>query len=355
MEEVHRAVDDVLALDGPSALQYGRTEGYAPLREWVCGHLAATAGLAVPAEQVLITTGSQQGLDLIGRVLVDPGDVVLVENPAYVGAVQAFRSRGAEVVGLPSDEEGIRADDLSRLLGSTARRPKFLYLVPNFQNPAGTTMSAARRREVAKIAARHGIPVVEDDPYGQLRYSGDPLPSVASSPEAGAWLYLGTSSKILAPGLRVAWMAVPDRRLYDRLVTAKQASDLHTSSFTQRVAARFLSRPGALDGHLARLKRAYALRRDAMQSSLVRHLPPGCGWRRPEGGLFFWVRLPSHVDTVELLGLSARRKVAFVPGAPFWIGEPVTNTLRLNFSNASEDRIAEGVARLGKAAAHLAG
>ncbi len=356
IEDVRRAADDVLTADGAAALQYGLTEGHLPLRQWVCAHLRGAAGLRVLPEQVLITTGSQQALDLIGKVLIDPGDIVAVENPAYVGALQAFRAYEADVVGLPADGEGIRPDELSRLFRSASRHPKFLYLVPNFRrNPTGTSTSADRRREIARIAARHGVPIVEDDPYGDLRYSGDDVPALAARPEARDWLYLGTSSKILAPGLRVAWMVAPDPKLRERLVTAKQATDLHTSSFTQRLACGFLSRPGALAAHLARLRHAYAGRRDAMLAALPRHLPPGCAWSRPDGGLFLWVRMPEQIDTAELLRICSAEKIAFVPGAPFWVGRPVTNTLRLNFSNASEERIAEGIARLGRAAASMLG
>jgi len=355
IEDVRRAADEVLTRDGAAALQYGLTEGHLPLRQWVCGHLRGVAGLKVSPEQVLITTGSQQALDLIGKVLIDPGDIVAVENPAYVGALQAFRAYEADVIGLPADEEGIRPDELGRLFRNASRRPKFLYLVSNFQNPTGTSTSGDRRREIARIAAQHGVPVVEDDPYGELRYSGDSVPALASLPEARHWLYLGTSSKILAPGLRVAWMVVPDAKLHERLVTAKQATDLHTSSFTQRLTFGFLSRPGALAAHLARLRRAYAGRRDAMLAALPRHLPPGCEWSRPDGGLSLWVRMPEKIDTVELLRICSAGKIAFVPGAPFWAGRAVTNTLRLNFSNASEVRIEEGIARLGRAAASMLG
>ena len=348
LEGVRRAVEAVLARDGRAALQYGVTEGCLALREWVAGHLSSS-GIKTSPDEVLITTGSQQALDLIGKVLLDPGDLVLVENPAYVGALQAFRAYEAEVVGLPADAEGIRIDALRDFLRSAPRKPKFIYLVPNFQNPTGTSTSGERRREIARVAARAGIPIVEDDPYGQLRYSGEDVPALVAFPEAADWIYLGTSSKILAPGLRVAWMVVADPRLRERLVTAKQATDLHTSSLTQRIAAAFLSQPGALDFHLARLRSAYVRRRDAMLAALARHLPSGSEWSRPDGGLFLWVRLPEPIDTVELLAIAARRKIAFVPGAPFWVGRPVTNTLRLNFSNASEERIAEGIARLGRA------
>jgi 2-aminoadipate transaminase len=351
LSAVARAAQATLARDGDAALQYGPTAGFAPLREWVCAHVRSTAGLQATPSQVLITTGSQQGLDLAAKVLLDPGDTVLVENPAYLGALQAFRAYEANLVGLASDADGLRPDSLRAYLLRAARRPKLLYLVPNFQNPTGVSLSAARRPEVAAIAAEFGVPIAEDDPYGCLRYAGAPLPAVTSLPEAAPGLYLGTSSKILAPGLRVAWLIVSDPALYERLVTVKQTCDLHTSSFTQRLVWSYVSQPGILEDHVSRLCRAYAERRDAMLTALDRHLPPGCRWTRPEGGLFLWVELPAGIDTVALLREAVRREVAFVPGESFWVGPAARPTLRLNFSHAAPDRIAEGVRRLAAAIA----
>jgi 2-aminoadipate transaminase len=298
--------------------------------------------------QVLLINGSQQGLDLVGKVLLDPGDTVLVENPSYLGALQAFASYEGRPVGIASDEHGIVPAELRRALENPGRRPKFLYLIPNFQNPTGTSLSAGRRVEVAALAAAHHVPVIEDDPYGQLRYSGAPAPALSALPGGHGRIYLGTLSKILAPGLRLAWLIAPDRALYDQLVTAKQAADLHTSSFTQRLAWRYLCQPGALSAHLATLRQTYGRRRDAMLRALERHLPAGCRWTRPDGGLFLWVDMPPAIDTTVLLAEAMAQKVAFVPGEPFWVGRTVRNTLRLNFSNATEERIEEGVRRLGE-------
>jgi 2-aminoadipate transaminase len=346
IEGVRAAAEEVLREDGPGSMQYGITEGYLPLRQWVCEHLGRTIGLPASPDQVLVTNGSQQGLDLLGKVLIDPGDVVLVENPAYLGALQAFQVYEARIIGLPADDAGPRIDELRRVLKTSRRRPKFLYLIPNFQNPTGTSTSTRRRAEIGALAADFGLPVIEDDPYGRLRYEGHASPALSAQPGIPGGVYLGTSSKILAPGLRVAWMVVPNRALYERLVTAKQAADLHTSSFTQRLVWQYVRHTTALDAHLVRLRTVYARRRDVMLSALDRHLPDGCEWTRPEGGLFLWVRLPGEIDTMELLRASARRKVAFVPGQPFWVGPPVRNTLRLNFSNSTEARIEEGVRRL---------
>lgn len=348
VEAVARAAQAVLSADGPAALQYGVTEGYLPLREWVCAHLSASVALSVSPDDILITHGSQQALDLIAKVLLDPGDLVVTENPAYLGALQVFQSYEARVAGLSSDEHGLRPDALRAFLETSPVRPKLLYLIPNYQNPTGVTLPAARRAEIVRIAAQHGVPVLEDDPYGALRFSGDALPALATFSGARDCLYLGTSSKILAPGLRVAWLVVTDRALREKLTAAKQAADLHTSSFTQRLVHHYVSQPGALDSHVATLRGVYARRREVMLAALERHLPEGCSWTRPAGGLFLWVTLPALIDTSELLPVAAREKIAFVPGAPFWVGEPVRNTLRLNFSNASESATREGIARLGR-------
>jgi 2-aminoadipate transaminase len=349
VEGILRATEETLREDGAGAMQYGLAEGYLPLREWACAHLAETVGLRTSPDRVLITQGSQQGLDLVGKVLLDPGDTVLVENPCYLGALQAFESYEARPLGVSADENGILPEELRRVLESAGPRPKFLYLIPNFHNPTGTSLSAGRRKEVAALAAEFGVPVIEDDPYGSMRYSGAPLSAVSALPGAHDWLYLGTMSKVLCPGLRIAWLVAPDRALYERLVSAKQAADLQTSSFTQRAAWRYVRQPGALGAHLAGLQTAYGRRRDAMLQALGRHLPDGCRWTRPDGGLFIWVEVPSTIDTVRLLARAMEQKVAFVPGAPFWVGEARRNTLRLNFTNASEERIEAGIRRLGEA------
>lgn len=347
VDAVARSAQVVLAADGRSALQYDVTEGHPPLRAWISGHLRATVGLSASPDEILVTHGSQQALDLVAKVLLDPGDLVLTENPAYLGALQAFRAYEARAAGIESDEQGLRPDALSAFLAAAPVLPKLLYLIPNYQNPTGATMPASRRAEVARIAARHRVPVLEDDPYGALRFHGDALPALAALPGARDCLYLGTSSKILAPGMRVAWLVVKDPALREKIVSAKQASDLHTSSFTQRVVHHFVSQPGALESHVATLRAVYARRRETMLAALARELPAGCTWTRPDGGLFLWVTLPPRIDATELLREASARDVAFVPGAPFWVGEPARNTLRLNFSNASESAIREGVARLG--------
>ncbi len=346
VDDVRASAEAVLAADGRAALQYGLTEGHPPLREWIAAHLAETVGLRARADELLVTHGSQQGLDLVSRVLLDPGDIVLTENPAYLGALQVFQAYEATPVGLPCDEQGLVPSALAEWLERSPRRPKFLYLIPNYQNPTGVRLAAGRRSEVAAIAARHGVPILEDDPYGRLRYSGEEAPAIASEPGAST-IYLGSTSKILAPGLRVAWLHTADAGLRAKLTVAKQASDLHTSSFTQRLVTHYLSKPALFDAHLARLREVYGRRRDLMLAALARELPAGCAWTKPQGGLFLWVTLPAGWNATELFAEAAAAKVAFVPGDSFWVGEPRKNTLRLNFSNATEAGIETGVSRLG--------
>lgn len=347
VESAMMAAAVVLGGDGAAALQYSTTEGHRPLREWVTRHLVDWVGLSADPGQVVITHGSQQGLDLLGKVLLDPGDVVLTENPAYLGALQAFGAYEAHIVGVTSDASGIQPEALREAIARAPRRPKFLYLIPNFQNPTGTSLSAERRGEVMRIAAEQGLLVVEDDPYGRLRFEGLPQPAMVASHTGAPWVYLGTTSKILAPGLRVAWLVSSERALIEKVVTAKQGTDLHTSTFTQRLAYECVKAPGALEQHVARLCEVYSRRRDLMLVALAKHMPEGCTWTRPDGGLFLWVTLPEALDALALLHEAMKSKVAFVPGESFWVGEPRRNTLRLNFSNANESRIGEGIARLG--------
>lgn len=347
VDAVSRSAQAVLADNGAAALQYGVTEGHLPLREWICQHLAETVNLRITPDDILITNGSQQALDLLAKVMLDPGDIVLTENPAYLGALQAFQAYEANPVGLSSDEHGLKPEALREFLETSPVRAKFLYLIPNYQNPTGVSLSAARRAEIVKIAAHFGLPIIEDDPYGALRFSGEALPALGAFPGARDCVYLGTSSKILAPGMRVAWLISPNSALRDKLVAAKQAADLHTSTFTQRIVHHYVSQPGVLATHVETLRGVYRLRRDVMLAALKRELPAGCEWTQPDGGLFLWARLPEKIDTTPLLAVAAAQKIAFVPGAPFWVGEGVKNTMRLNFSNASEAGIETGIARLG--------
>lgn len=347
VDAVRAAADAVLGTDGRAALQYGVTEGHPALREWIARHLAETVGIAARPDDLLITHGSQQGLDLVSRVLLDPGDIVLTENPAYLGALQVFQAYEAEPVGLTCDEAGLVPSALREWLERSPRKPKLLYLIPNYQNPTGVRLPASRRAEIAEIAARHNLPILEDDPYGRLRFGGENSPSICGLSSGPGRIYLGSTSKVLAPGLRVAWIYAPDDELRAKLAVAKQAADLHTSSFTQRLVTHYVSQPGAFAAHVNRLCEVYGKRRDLMLAALARELPAGCSWTKPDGGLFLWITLPEGWRAAELFHEAAAAKVAFVPGDSFWVGEPRRNTMRLNFSNASEALIETGVARLG--------
>lgn len=347
-EETMAAAERALVEMPQTALQYGPTEGFAPLRELVAAWLGRL-GIDTPARHVLITAGSQQGLDLLGRLLIDPDAPVAVEEPTYLGALQAWQTCQPHYLPLPVDEQGLDLDALEAILLGGAR-PRFLYLVSCFQNPTGVTLAAARRERLIDLAAHYHLPIVEDDPYGELYYDGEratPLAAldIARHGELRHVIYLGTLSKLLAPGLRVGWMAAP-RPLIDQLAMVKQGLDLHTGSTAQAVAY-YACRDGLLDRHVPRLRAAYAERRDAMLAALEQSLPPGASWTRPAGGMFLWVTLPGRANTEHLLKAALAAKVAFVPGRPFHPGGGGANTLRLNFSHSSPEWIAEGVRRLG--------
>ena len=342
VEALARAHAEVLAHDAAAALQYGPTEGHAPLRAWVAERMTRR-GVPTAAEQVLITAGSQQGIDLVAKALIDPGDLVLVEAPSYLAALQTFSTYEARFEAVETDDEGMRVDALERSLRE--RRPKLVYLVPNFQNPRGTTLGLARRLRVAQLAAEHGVVVLEDDPYAELRYRGVALPPIAGLEPAAAVIHLGTFSKTLAPGLRLGYL-IADARTIPALTIAKQAVDLHTGSLAQRAVFRLLE-TFDYDAHLRRLRLLYAERLDAMLASIEHNFPAGTAWTRPDGGMFVWMRLPAGIDAGALLGDAMRQRVAFVPGAPFYPAEPCRETLRLNFSHRPPVLIAEGMARLG--------
>lgn len=329
----------VLRDDGPAALQYAASEGYAPLRAAV----AAMLPWPVDPDQVLITTGSQQGLDLVAKVLIDAGSRVLVEQPTYLGALQAFTPMEPEVVGVASDEDGIDVADLAAKRADA----RFLYALPNFQNPTGRTMSEARRQALVAAARELALPLVEDNPYGDLWFDAPPpAPLAARHPEGT--LYLGSFSKVLAPGLRLGYIVAP-AALYPKLLQAKQAADLHSPSFNQRLVAEVL-RDGFLDRHVPTIRALYKTQRDAMLAALEREMAGlDVQWNAPDGGMFLWARLPAGVDAVELLPQAVERGVAFVPGAAFYAQDADARTLRLSFVTASPEEIERGIAALAAA------
>ncbi len=334
------------------ALQYSTTEGYLPLREMIARH-TNRYGINITPENILITSGSQQALDLIGMVFINPGDHILVESPTYLGALQAWNAYEAEYITVPSDDNGIKVDQLEEAL---RRGPKFMYLLPNFQNPTGVTISMERRQAIVELAERYGVPIVEDDPYGQLRFEGDHLPPISviddivrheqNNPNTGNAIYMSTFSKTLTPGLRLAWIIAPVA-VINRMVQAKQGMDLHTATFNQYVAYEVAS-GGFLDQHIKTIRTGYHERRDAMLDALSEHMPSGVKWTHPQGGLFLWITLPEGMDASVVFKKAVEEKVAFVPGAPFHPLGGGENTMRLNFSCEKPEVINEGISRLGR-------
>jgi 2-aminoadipate transaminase len=352
VEEFLQACNTVLKQNGPKALQYGSTDGYTPLREMVA-QMSIENGIQVSIDNILITSGSQQALDLLGKVFINPGDRILVEAPTYLGALQAWSAYGAEYVTVPCDEDGM---DISKLEAALRTGPKFIYALSNFQNPSGVTLSLERRYRLVEIAEKFGIPIVEDDPYGQLRYEGDPIPSIVhidenargcSSCYTGNVIYTSTFSKILAPGIRLAWIIAPTE-VIQKLVMAKQGADLHTATFNQMVATE-IGRDHFFDRHIEKIRKVYSERRNVMLDSLEEHMPEGISWTHPKGGLFLWATLPEGLDAGVILKETLPHKVAFVPGGSFWPYGGGDNTMRLNFSNATPEKINEGISRLGQA------
>jgi 2-aminoadipate transaminase len=334
--EFAAACAKVLKDDGPAALQYAASEGFAALREWV----AQSLPWDVDPAQVLITTGSQQALDLIAKILIDKGSRVLVETPTYLGALQAFTTMEPEFVSVGSDAQGIDVADLT----ARAAGARFLYVLPNFQNPTGNSMSEARRAALSAEAKRLNLPIVEDNPYGDLWFDAPPpAPLTARNPEG--CIYMGSFSKTLAPGLRLGYLVAP-KALYPKLLQAKQAADLHTPSFNQRMVAEVL-KDGFIDHHVPTIRALYKAQRDAMLAALEKNLAgTGVQWNTPEGGMFLWVKLPQGMNAVDMLPKAVERNVAYVPGAAFYSGSPQHNTLRLSFVTASVEQINEGIAAL---------
>ncbi|HZY44309.1 MAG TPA: PLP-dependent aminotransferase family protein [Anaerolineae bacterium] len=351
IEEVKAACDVVLSETGSQSLQYSTTEGYPPLRELLVRHMARY-GIKVDIDNIVITSGSQQALDLIGKLLINPGDRVLTENPTYLGALQAFSAYQAQYVTVPIDDDGLQ---VGRLEAALRVGPKFMYILPNFQNPAGVTLSATRRYDLIALAEQYGIPIIEDDPYGQLRYEGDHIkPLVVLDSEylecsdnggySGNVIYTSTFSKTLAPGLRLGWVVAP-KDVVAKLVMMKQGTDLHTSTFDQMVACE-VAHGGFLDRHIKTIREVYHHRRDVMLNALEKKMPDGVKWTRPLGGLFLWVTLPESIAAVDLLKDAIKEKVAFVPGDAFHPNGGGRNTMRLNFSNAGDEMIEEGIRRM---------
>ena len=352
IEKFKEACDVVLTEMGEQALQYGPTEGYLPLRQLIASN-AAKYGIVVSPSNVLITSGSQQALDLFGKIFINRGDRILVESPTYLGALQAWNAYGATYVTIPSDKDGMLTQQLEELIKTNL---KFIYVLPNFQNPTGVTLSLERRKQLIEIANFNGVPIIEDDPYGQLRYEGEHLPPVVVLDDeirskdtpiySGNVIYTSTFSKILAPGLRLAWVVAPED-VITKLTQAKQGTDLHTSTFNQYIAYQVASSPFMRE-HIQHIREVYRERRDAMLQALQEYMPEGTSWTSPKGGLFLWVMLPEGYDTTAIFPKAILAKVAYVPGESFHPNGGGKNTMRLNFSACKPEVINEGIKRLAK-------
>ncbi len=350
VQQFRQACDHVLATMGAQVLQYGPTEGYTPLRQMIATD-AGRVGVKVALSNVSITSGSQQALDFLGKLFINRGDYIVVESPTYLGALQAWNAYGAQYISVPSDENGMIVDELEKALRVG---PKFIYVLPNFQNPSGSTLTLERRQKLVELADRYGVPIVEDDPYGQLRYEGEHLPSILAldsqyrgSAEVydGNVIYLSTFSKLLAPGIRLAWVIAPET-VIRKMVLVKQAADLHTSSFNQ-IVAHEVAKDGFIDEHVKLIRATYKERRDVMLETMEELFPSEVRWVRAQGGMFLWTILPETMDATELFKKAVEKKVAFVPGSAFYHDGSGHNTLRINFSYSSPEMIREGITRLG--------
>ncbi len=333
---------------GATALQYGPTEGEAPLREELAKWLSHEKPSIKP-ENILITTGSQQGLDIVAKVFLDPNDIIVLELPSYIGALQTFTSYRAKMIGVPQDAHGMRTDLLEKLLIRLKKRnkkPKFIYVVPDFQNPSGVTMSLERRKALLKLAYQYEVPIVEDSPYRDLRFAGQTVPAIYGLDTENQVIVLGTFSKLLCPGLRLAWIIAP-AEWTDKMIVAKQGMDLCSPSYTQLIVAEYLKR-GLLKAQVEHIRRLYAGKREAMLTALKKYMPKGVKWTKPEGGLFLWVKLPKKMSATDLFPKAVENKVAYVIGSAFHCNGKGHNTMRLNFSYPSEQQIDEGIKRLAK-------
>ncbi|NIM20782.1 MAG: aminotransferase class I/II-fold pyridoxal phosphate-dependent enzyme [Candidatus Latescibacteria bacterium] len=340
--EAFREIQEKLFEDvGAQVMLHCPTEGHTPLRETLSEWMAMRA-IHCDASEVLVLSGSQQGLDLAARLFLDPGDTVIVEEPSYFGALQVFRAAQARLIGVPTDSNGMCTDVLARIL--ERYRPKLIYTLPTYQNPSGAVMSLERRHHLLELAYRHHIPIIEDDPYSELRYDGEPIPPLKALDDHGYVLYLSTFSKILFPGLRIGWLVAP-RPVINQFVLVKQAVDLHSNTPGQWIMDRFM-RDGRYEPHINSARNVYARRRDMMEEALIRHQIPDFTWRKPTGGFYFWCRLPDDVERSQLLTQAAEAGVSFLPGWPCFAFGTDESHVRLNFSYASPEQISEGVARL---------
>jgi Transcriptional regulators containing a DNA-binding HTH domain and an aminotransferase domain (MocR family) and their eukaryotic orthologs len=343
VEEIIRVNKIVLEEEGAKALQYTTTEGYTPLRQWIAARMNARLGTSFDFENILLTHGSQQALDLSGKVFLDEGDVVLCESPTYLAAISAFRAYGCRFIEVPTDNDGMIPDKLERILETTAR-VKIIYIISDFQNPTGRTWSLERREQLVNAAMKHQVVVIEDNPYCELRFEGDALPSVQSFDQTGCVFCLGTFSKTFCPGYRIGWVAGPKSAI-EKYVLVKQGADLQCNTIAQMEIAKYLELYD-IDEHIDKIREVYRRRRNLTVKTMEEEFPPGVAFTRPQGGLFAWIELPAGVNARDVLVKSLEKNVAFVPGGSFFPNGGRENTFRINFSNMPEDRIVEGLKSL---------
>ena len=345
LEELKKVDVEILSKEGQLAVQYGTTEGYLPLREKIAARMKKAFQVDCTPEEIIVTSGSQQGLSMLAQIFLNKDDVILVESPTYLGAINAFKLCDPKFVEVPTDDKGIIPEELEKILAEYGDRVRLMYVIPEFQNPTGITWPIERRKAFMDIINKYDFPVIEDDPYGELRYDGDAVPSLKSMDTKGNIIFLGSFSKIFMPGLRVAWM-VADPVIIDKAVKLKQAVDLQSSSFAQRQASYFIDMFD-LDAHVEKIKALYGKRRTLMYDSMKEYFPEGVTFTYPEGGLFTWVTLPENMDAKEIMPKVLEKNVAYVPGGPFYPNGGNANHFRLNYSNMPEERIVEGIKRLG--------
>ena len=346
VKEMKAAVDKVFEEHGQEAMQYGAAKGVTALREVIQQHVKEKEDVDSELDNVLVTTGSEQALDLVGKAFVDPGDTVLVEQPTYLCALDVFRSYGANFASVEMDEDGMKMDALEEALKANPNT-KLIYTVPNFQNPTGRTMTEERRKQLAELAEKYDVYVLEDNPYGEIRFAGQHVPAVKSFDKSGHVLYMSTFSKTLAPGFRLGWL-VADEDVVNKLTVLKQSADLHTDNLAQFAVAQFFA-GNDVDAHVKEISALYGKRKDLMLEGIKKYFPEGVKYTDPEGGMFLWVEVPGVDDTVELFKECLEHDVAFVPGDPFFAGEVQPGAFRLNYSNMKEDQIEVGLKRLGAA------
>lgn len=343
IEEMKHVAVTVLEEAGAEALQYSTTEGFLPLRQQIVARMASKLNVHVTHENIQIISGSQQGLDLSGKLFIDEGEIILCESPTYLAAISAFKAYGPKFIEIPTDDNGMIIEELEKVLKNTPKI-KLIYVIPDFQNPTGRSWSLKRRERFMELINQYEIPVIEDNPYGELRFEGEPLPALKSLDTKGLVIFFSTFSKIFCPGLRIGWI-VADKKILEKYTLLKQGVDLHSSSISQREISKFIELYD-LDANVEKIRKVYKKRRDVMLQAMEQEFPDTIEYTHPQGGLFLWVKLPAHIKANPLLLQCLEKKVAFVPGDSFFPNGGVENTLRLNYSNMPEERIVEGIKRL---------